>query len=253
MTDLVVENTTLKVGEATLLDNASLVLRPEEFVAVLGPNGAGKTTLIRACLGLEPQATGQVMLGSRKIVSLEPTERATSISYLPQRRPLAWPYRVRDLVALGRFGHGVAVGNLKGVDADAVDQAISDCDLDHLADRGADTLSGGELARVHCARAFAAEAPLLVADEPIAALDPRHQFRILDLVRGFVNKGGGALVVLHDVELAARYASRLLWMKDGRVIADGTPEATLSAERLETVYGVRAKVDGLRIEMEGPL
>lgn len=253
MTDLVLENATLKAGEATLLEDASLVLRPGELVAVLGPNGAGKTTLIRTCLGLEAQATGQATLGGRKIGSLEPTERARSISYLPQSRPLAWPYRARDVVALGRFGHGVAVGNLKGVDANAVDQALVDCDLDHLAERGADTLSGGELARVHCARAFAAEAPLLVADEPTAALDPRHQFRILDLIRGFVKKGGGALVVLHDVELAARYASRLLWMKDGRVIADGTPEATLSAERLETVYGVRAKVDGLRIEIEGPL
>jgi iron complex transport system ATP-binding protein len=106
---------------------------------------------------------------------------------------------------------------------------------------------------MHCARAFAAEAPLLIADEPTGALDPRHQFRILDLIKSFVDEGGGALVVLHDIQLAARYASRLIWMQAGRIIADGPPAETLTAERLESVYGVRARVDGTRIEMDGAL
>ena len=106
---------------------------------------------------------------------------------------------------------------------------------------------------MHCARALAAEAPLLIADEPTAALDPRHQFRILDLIAEFVARGGGALVVLHDVQLAARYASRLIWMKDGRILADGPPSKTLTAERLKDIYGVRSRVDGLHVEIAGVL
>ena len=106
---------------------------------------------------------------------------------------------------------------------------------------------------MHCARAFAAEAPLLIADEPVAELDPYHQFRIMDLIRAFVDTGGGALVVLHDVSLAARYASRLIWMKGGRIVADGGVDQTLHAARLAEVYGVRGRVDGGRVEMEGPL
>ena len=106
---------------------------------------------------------------------------------------------------------------------------------------------------MHCARVFATEAPLLVADEPIAALDPRHQFRILDLIADYVEQGGGALVVLHDIGLAARYASRLIWMNRGRIVADGPPEETLTQERIKDIYNVRARVDGLSVEMAGPV
>jgi len=143
------------------------------------------------------------------------------------------------------------LGRLKGLDAEAVDRALQACGLLELAGRRTDTLSGGELARVHCARAFAAEAPLLIADEPIAALDPRQQFRILDLIRTYVDQGGGALVVLHDIQLAARYASRMVWMKDGRIEADGPPSETLTAERMRDIYGVAARVEGLNIHIDG--
>ncbi|MEO1324617.1 MAG: ABC transporter ATP-binding protein, partial [Pseudomonadota bacterium] len=232
---------------------ASFSLSPGEFTVLLGPNGAGKTSLIRSALGLVKPTSGAASLAGKDTTRLSPIERARSIAYLPQIRQLAWPNVVRDVVALGRFSHGAALGRLKGADAAAVDQAIAACDLGPLADRQADTLSGGELARMHCARAFASEAPLLVADEPIAALDPRHQFRILDLIADYVARGGGALVVLHDIALAARYASRLIWMKDGEIVADGAPELTLTSERLEAVYGVRAKVDGVHVDIEGPV
>lgn len=252
MTDLIARDLTLKAKDATLVDAASFRLAPGELVALLGPNGAGKTSLIRASLGLEPATSGLVTLGGEDTARLDPIARARSVAYLPQIRPLAWPNTVRDVVALGRFSHGAVLGRLKGADADAVERAIAACDLAELAHRGADTLSGGELARMHCARAFAAEAPLLIADEPTAALDPRHQFRILDLIAAYVEQGGGALVVLHDIQMAARYASRIIWMKDGRIVADGLPEETLTPERLEAVYGIRASVEGLRIEMAGP-
>ena len=243
MTELVAKNITLRAGDTTLVDDASLSLRSGEFVAILGPNGAGKTSLLRVMVGLIKADSGSVQLGGRECFGLSPIERARRVSYLPQRRPLAWPNKVRDVVSLGRFAHGAALGRLGAVDAEAVDVAIASCDLGHLEDRSTDTLSGGELARVHFARAIAAQTPLLVADEPVAALDPRHHLRIAQLLRQFVNDGGGALVVLHDVPLAVRSADRLVWMKGGRIVAEGSPADTLNAKIMEEVYGVRACVE----------
>ncbi len=251
MSELVASNLSVVTNKVSLLANASLSLRTGELVILLGPNGAGKSILLRSALGLVKPATGRSLLGGDNVRSLSPMQRAQRVAYLPQTRSLAWPNIVRDVVALGRFSHGAALGGLRGQDAKTVDQAIVACDITHLTHRKVDTLSGGELARVHCARAFAAQAPLLIADEPIAALDPRHQFRVMDLISQYVAGGGGALVVLHDVGLAARYASRLIWMKAGEIVADGTPADTLSPERLSTIYGVRARVDGLSVEIEG--
>ncbi len=253
MTELAVRALTVVRDGATLVDDASFRFRTGELVALLGPNGAGKTTLLRAALGLVPPAGGTATLAGDDTQRLSPRKRARQASYLPQLRPLAWPSPVRDVVALGRFSHGAALGRLGDADRRAVAGALESCGLAALADRATDTLSGGELARVHFARAFAAEAPLLIADEPVAALDPRHQHRVMELVRSFVDKGGGALVVLHDIGIAARFADRLLWMRGGRVVADGTPAETLSAERLAEVYGVRASVEGLRVQIEGSL
>lgn len=253
MTKLSADRLTVQVKDVTLVDAASYDLVPGEFVALLGPNGAGKTSLIRASLGLDQPVAGRATLNGTNTVEIDPALRARNVAYLPQIRPLAWPNLVQDVVALGRFSHGAALGRLNADDAAAVERAIQACDLKHLAYRQADTLSGGERARMHCARAFAAEAPLLIADEPTAALDPRHQFRILDLISEYVKAGGGALVVLHDIQLAVRYASRLIWMKDGRIVANGSPEETLTSEQLEKIYGIRARIDGSHIEIVGPV
>ncbi len=253
MSDLLARDVRVEAAGDVLVDQAGFTLAQGEFVALIGPNGAGKTSLIRACLGLTAVARGCVQIDGVETRRLSPVQRARLIAYLPQSRPLAWPVRVRDVIALGRFAHGAAPGRLSARDHERVGQVIADCDLARLADRRTDTLSGGELARVHCARAFAAGAPLLIADEPIAALDLRHQFMILDLIADYVRSGGGALVVLHDLSLAARYASRLIWMNGGRILADGPPGETLTAQRLETVFGVRARISGGRVEFDGAL
>lgn len=253
MSELVASELTVVRDDATLVNRVSLKCVPGELVALLGPNGAGKTTLLRAALGLIPVTDGGATLDGDDTQQLSAAARARQVSYLPQRRPLAWPSPVRDVVALGRFAHGAAIGRLSDTDQSAVNAALAACDLDALADRATDTLSGGELARAHFARAIAAQAPLLIADEPVAALDPRHQHRIMQLVRDFVSAGGGALVVLHDIALAARFADRLIWMRDGQLIADGPPEETLSAERLAEVYGVKASVDGNKVDIQGAL
>ncbi len=253
MTDVRAQNMSVSLGGKALIEDVSFCLKRGEFVALLGPNGAGKTTALRALLGLEKLRTGEASLAGTKVGALSPLQRARQVAYLPQARPLAWPNRVKDIVALGRFSHGAAMGKLKGTDLAAVESAIAACDITHLSDRNAETLSGGELARVHCARAMAAQAPFLIADEPVAALDPRHQFRVMDLMSAYVKDGGGALVVLHDVALAAHYADRLIFMKDGRIKSSGTPLQVLSSKSLAEIYGVRADVKGRSVVIHGIL
>ncbi len=242
MAEIKLNNVCLEAGGVRLLYDASASFRSGEFIALIGPNGAGKTTMLKCALALMAPSTGTVMLDGRTIADITPLQRARLVSYLPQSRPLAWPVRVRDVVALGRYAYGASITKLKGEDDAAVAEAMHDCDLDHLADRRTDTLSGGELARVHCARAFAAKAPLLIADEPVASLDPSHQFQIMALIRAYVDNGGGAVVVLHDIALAARFADRLIWMKDGEIHANGNPDETLTAARMKQIFAVNAIV-----------
>lgn len=253
MTELHIQNLTVEKDKNCLVKDVSFSLSCGELVVMLGPNGAGKSLTLQHAIGLEAPTSGRAALDGEDTQTLSPMARARKLSYLPQTRKLAWPNRTDDLVALGRFAHGARLGKLGPTDAQAVNAALAACDITHLAKRKATTLSGGELARVHCARAFAAQAPLLIADEPVAALDPRHQFRIMDLFKAFVAKGGGALIVLHDISLAAKYADRLIWMKDGQIIADGTPAETLTHDRLAAIYGIKATVNGTRIEIESAI
>lgn len=248
MADLAVERLSVSLGGRTVVREASWRLAAGELVALLGANGAGKTTVLRAVLGLMPRDAGTVRVGGDDPGRMPPAARARCIAYLPQARPLAWPVRVRDVVALGRFAHGAAPGRLGGADAHAVARALAACDLERFADRPCTTLSGGELARVHLARTLAADTPFLLADEPTAALDPLHQHQVMRLLRTGAAAGRGVLVVMHDAALAARIADRLLWMADGRIVADGSPGATLTAARLAEVYGVQAVVR--RIDQE---
>jgi iron complex transport system ATP-binding protein len=254
MTEIVANKVCVRVGAATIVEDASLTLKPGELVAILGPNGAGKTSLLRTLLGITKTTSGSAELNGEDCFGMPPSERAKIVSYLPQRRPLAWPYRVHDVVALGRFAHGAALGRLSPIDSAAVEDAINACKLGELQHRSTDNLSGGELARVHFARAIAGKAPLLIADEPVAELDPKHQILVADLIRQFVNDGGGALVVLHEVALAARIADRLIWMKNGRIIAEGSPKASLNSKIMQDDYGVRAQVgydeQGIDIRVE---
>ncbi|MBF2758708.1 MAG: ABC transporter ATP-binding protein [Ectothiorhodospiraceae bacterium AqS1] len=236
-----------------LVKDASFTLRGGEMLILVGPNGAGKTTLLRTAMGLTKPSAGEVRLGGEDPLRMSPSRRARKIAWLPQIRPLAWPNRVRDIVSLGRFAYGVAPGRLSKKDAAAVDRALESAGLAHLSERSADTLSGGEIARMHCARALAAQSPLLLADEPVAALDIRHQLQVMALLRRHASQGGGALAVLHDIALAARFADRLLWMKQGRIVASGSVDETLDAKRIESVFGVRAQILKGRIEIEEPI
>jgi iron complex transport system ATP-binding protein len=257
MSLLVAKGLSYSAQGAALVSDASFTLEPGTLTALIGPNGAGKTTLLRLALGLLEPDEGSAEIGGRNVAKWEALERARQIAYLPQTRPLVWPQPVRDIIALGRYAYGGTPYHLSREDEAAVEQAISACELEGFEERAADTLSGGELSRVHLARALSAQTPVLFADEPVTALDPRYAHEVLRLFKKASGDGCAVLTVLHDLTLAARYADRLIWMKEGRIIADGSPLETLTSQRLHDVFDIEAQVsrknDGqVAIDIQGP-
>tara|TARA_B110000495_G_C23000314_1_gene590230 strand:- start:973 stop:1746 length:774 start_codon:yes stop_codon:yes gene_type:complete len=242
VTKLSLSNIGLSITSKVILESINLELNSGELVVLLGANGAGKSSLLRSALGLAQVSAGESLIDEQLVTTLSSANRAKKVAYLPQKRPLAWPIKVFDVVSLGRYAFGVNLGRLKNDDLELVESAITNCGLEQLRNRRVDTLSGGEAARVHVARAFAANAALLLADEPTAALDPKHQLDVMQLIRRYVDMGGGALVVGHEASLAARFADRLVWMRDGGIIADGTVKETMTAAMMAEIYGVSAQI-----------
>ena len=247
MTTITLDNVSIRVKNTQLLRNISFTIGAGELVAIVGPNGAGKSTLIKTMLGAITPTSGTAHINGDHASFMAPLKRARLASYLPQLRETAWPITVFDAVALGRFAYGTPVSRLDPAGTKAVNAALQSCSLLHLAERRTDMLSGGELARVHCARVFASGAPLLIADEPIAALDPAGQLDVLALIRHHVDEGKnnntGAVIVLHDLSLAAAIADRIVWMRGGEILGDGPPAQTVTAERINEIFNVTAKVE----------
>ena len=237
MSRLRVANLHADLGGRPVLDGVSLDVGDGEFVGLIGPNGAGKTTLLRAILGLIP-SRGAIEIGGRE--NLSPGERAKLVSYLPQEREIAWPVTVERLVALGRVPHLPPFAAPGAQDLEAVARAMRRMEVEGFAARPATELSGGEKARVLIARTLAQEAPLLIADEPAAGLDPAHQIALMRVFAGLAREGRSVVACLHDLGLAARWCTRLVLLDAGKVTADGTPREVLTAERLSATYNVTA-------------
>lgn len=223
----------------TILDGVGLEVRPGEVVGLLGPNGCGKTTLLRAAVGLQ-RAAGRIELGGVPLGRLAPDARARAAAYVPQEHEIAWPISVAALVGLGRLPHWAGAA----ADAAAVAEALAAMDLGPLAARPATELSGGERARALVARALAQAAPLVVADEPTAGLDPAHAIALMATLRRLVRGGRGALVSLHDLGLAARWCDRIVLLAGGRRVAAGPPREVLTPARVAEVYGVEVFLGG---------
>ena len=238
MVMLAIEDLRVALGGREVVRGVSAQLEGGALIGVLGPNGAGKSTLVRALLGLTPY-DGRVTIDGASVADLPRAEVARRMAYLPQGQALHWPLSVERLVALGRLPHLGPLSRLQGPDRAAVAQAMALAEVEPLASRIATELSGGERARVLLARALAVEAPVLVADEPLASLDPEHQLHGMELLQAQARGGVLVLAVLHDLALAARFCDRLLVLHEGRLVADGPPAAVLTPELLATVYRVR--------------
>ncbi|MDT8341771.1 MAG: ABC transporter ATP-binding protein [Longimicrobiales bacterium] len=218
------------------LDRVSVQVAEGALCAVLGPNGSGKSTLTRALLGAVPLAGGEALLDGRPVAEWSRRALARAVGVVPQSEPLPFPLSVRELVSMGRYAHLGPLARERARDREAVEAALSRCDVAHLAERTVQTLSGGELQRVRIARALAQEPRALILDEPTAALDIRHEMAILELLAGSAQCGITILLVTHHLDLAARYAHRLLLLDRGRLAATGTPAEVLTPETVTAVY-----------------
>ncbi|GAA3546562.1 heme ABC transporter ATP-binding protein [Nocardioides daeguensis] len=222
------------LGDKVVLDGVDLAVPPGELVALVGPNGAGKSTLLGVLAGDVRPAAGSVQLAGRPLSSYAARESAQHRAVQLQQQGLAFGFRVRDVVAMGRSPwHRTprAAG-----DEEVVRAAMVRTDVDRLAERAFPTLSGGEQARTSFARALAQETPVLLLDEPTAALDIRHQEAVLGVARAVASEGAAVVVVLHDLSLAAAYADRICVIADGLVRAAGPPHEVLTEDLLGEVY-----------------
>ncbi|WP_223433340.1 heme ABC transporter ATP-binding protein [Pseudomonas sp. GL-B-26] len=237
------QNLQIRRGRKIVLTDITLELKPGEVLGVLGPNGAGKSTLLAALCGELHADHGSVWLDDRELNQWAGTLRAQRLAVLPQVSTLDFAFRVEEVVGMGRLPH--QSGRVR--DDEIVAAALHAADAGHLSGRSYLALSGGERQRVHLARVLAQLWPgeagqTLLLDEPTSMLDPLHQHTTLQAVREFANRGAAVLVILHDLNLAARYCDRLLLLEGGRPVALDTPEQVLRPEPLKAVFGLEVLV-----------
>ena len=224
-----------------LVNQVSLDVHKGELVGLIGPNGAGKSTLLNLLAGLEACDAGDVRLDGEDITAMGGVRRSRLLAWVAQSGPVNWPLTVERIITLGRRPHMGPWQRLTDDDNRAIEAAIVATDCESLRLQDATTLSGGERTRMLLARALAAQPRLLLADEPVAALDLKHQLQTMTVLREFARDDRACLVVLHDLSLAARYCDRLYLMLEGQVVAEGVPSIVLNAKNLREVYGVEVE------------
>nr|WP_298897156.1 ATP-binding cassette domain-containing protein [uncultured Altererythrobacter sp.] len=231
---LCADNISLSRGARLVLDQVSVRLAPGKITAICGPNGAGKSSLLMALAGLLEPSVGRIMLAENELSALHPQIRAQRIGYLPQEAEVAWDVAVENLVRLGRMPY-------RDRGDHAVEAAITALDLETLRHRPASRLSGGEKARALLARVLAGEPQWILADEPLAALDLAHQQTLLCHLRKAAQAGAGVVIVVHDLATAMNHADRVLVLREGRVVSDGSPDDALSPQNIANGWGVDAR------------
>ncbi|WP_448852201.1 heme ABC transporter ATP-binding protein [Corynebacterium sp. 335C] len=222
----------LSYANRTILDGVDVAVRAGEVTALLGPNGAGKSTLFGVLSGDITPDAGEVLLGGRDIGSFRPRELALRRAVLPQDHVVRFSYSVEEIVRLARLSHRPD----READDRIVAASLDAVEMGHMAARDVQTLSGGEMGRAAFARVLAQTAPVVLLDEPTAALDLRHQEAVLRAARTLRDAGTCVVVVLHDLNLAAAYADRILLLEDGRIAADGAPADVLTAPTIRRLY-----------------
>lgn len=234
----------VSLGGRRVVEEVSITVESGEFIGLIGPNGAGKTTFMKAVLGLVAHEGG-IFLSGQDNRQLDERKRSRLVSYLPQEREVNWPLPVEKVVALGRAYAGDRRLASRDRGAERIEEAMSRMGISHLRGRAISELSGGEQARVLIARALAQDAPLLLADEPTAGLDPAHQITLMQRLLDMTKEGGSVIACLHEIPLAARWCTRIVVFDRGGLAADGKPAEVLQPELMRRVYGVEIiTVDG---------
>lgn len=228
-------------GAVRILDGVCAGVGKGRILCVAGPNGTGKTTLIRCLTGIAKPSGGRIVIGQRDVCDMSRRELATRVGYVPQHRPAGFPMTVFETVLMGRRPHIAWRPSAKDLKRTA--EVLRELNLEDLAMRDLDRLSGGQAQKVMLARALAQEPSYLVLDEPTSSLDLCHQLEVMEMIRSVVGSGRmGAVVAMHDLNLAARFADEILLMKDGQVFARGAPSALIGPENIREVYRVDADV-----------
>ena len=235
------QNVSYAYGNRPVLTDVSLSCAPNGLTVLLGPNGSGKTTLLRLLAGVERPQSGQILLGGKPIRSYREHERARTLAYVPQNASLPFRFTVSEAVLMGRYPYTGALKAHSREDLIAAHNAMLSTDITHLADRSVTELSGGERRRVFLAQALAQGGSCLLLDEPIAGLDERHILSFMHLLKK-LSKTQSVLCVLHELELASRFADRLAILHAGRLHACGTPKEILSPALLKEVYGIEGEL-----------
>ena len=239
MKRLEIKNLSVSLNDRLVIDTLSAPFEAGRLVGLIGPNGAGKTTLLRAIANLIP-FEGAITLDDRSIADLPKQDLAKRIAYLAQGHHAHWPLEVARVVALGRLPHLPSFAKPTHRDEEIIQRAMERTDVAHFIHRTVTNLSAGERARVMLARALAVNAPILLADEPVAALDPGHQLQIMEVLQALAEDGHLVIVVTHDLTLATRFCHELIVLNKGQIVAHGPSEAVLSDDTLKAAYGVTA-------------
>ena len=235
-------NLSLRFNHSDILKDVDITIAAGELIGLIGPNGAGKTSLLKVLANLQKPDAGTIQLNGKNLGDINRKQLAQNLGYLEQGAPAHWPLQVRRLIELGRLPYLSPWGKLSAEDAAMVSHAMELSEVQHLSSRIVSTLSGGERLRVLIARMFATNPNIILADEPIAALDPYHQLHIMELLRDHCDRGGSAVVVMHDLNMAARFCSRLVLMNKGMVASKGSVETVLTEKNLSAVYGINTRL-----------
>jgi len=234
------EKINLDMNNNSILEDVTITLNRGEMVGLIGPNGAGKTSLLKCILGLLEIKSGTISVDNKNIDNLTLKERAKKMAYFAQGAPVYWPLTVDSVVGLGRVPHLNQWQKLSEDDEEIIESAMVKTDCISLKGRLVTSLSGGERARVLLARALATRSPYIMADEPVASLDPAHQLQVMEILKKLSQNNSGVMVVMHDLSLALRYCDRLILLDEGKLIGQDTSDVILSDNKLASVFGIRA-------------
>lgn len=237
-----IENASFGYPKTLVMESMNLRVAPGEMVGILGPNGSGKTTFLKAVSGTLPLNAGRIKVQGKDIAHMKPRQRARSMACVPQNLDMVFSIRAQSMVLMGRYPHASFWGGHTARDKDIVKWAMDKTNTWRLRNRFVNNLSGGERQRVVIARALAQEAPVLLLDEAVSGLDIGAGIEIYDLLRSLSSGGATVVSAIHDLNLAALYCQRLVFLKQGQIVADGPVERVFTSEIIQRIYNAKVNI-----------